>query len=144
MKKSFFLRSFYIVTAFVFLFNITMDLHDSLYFDLNDLPAGKLTCSLPSPDQSQVLNIYVVKNNLGTAVRGEITDAGNSAAANNVYWQTDTEAADAKWIDNGVISINDVNIDIKNGGTYDSRRGSSILRKGSFEGIAETTEFKQH
>ncbi len=135
MKKVCF-NLLYAVTAIVVVINTFMSIKTSIFFDIEDLPKGEKIYSVSSPDGDRKLTMYLVSNNLGTAVRGSVDDKNGSR---NVFWQTDIESIKASWLNNNVIIINDMELDVSKGGNYDCRRGISLFQEGAVdEGIAES------
>lgn len=134
MKKTeIILRCVYLLTAAVIIFNLVYSVRDSLFFNLDDLPAGQKILAVNSPEGDKTLTLYLVENSLGTAIRAAVCDTPDGEPY-NIYWQTGTDLTDAVWLADGVVQINNVMIDPQNGGTYDCRRGYSLFQEGSFEG----------
>ncbi len=129
MKKKIFM-SFYILAALVACVNGFFAVRDTVSFDMKDLPKGVEIHSVASPNGNRVLNVYLVENALGTAIRGEVKNNGKT---HNVYWQTGLSDVEYGWIDNDYLIINDVAIDAVKG-SYDCRRGYSIFSEGSVVG----------
>jgi len=119
--------------------NVFYSIRGSIFSDIKDLPKGKLSYTVLSPDGKSNLNVYTVSNNLGVAVRGEIVKGTKKT---NVFWQTETANVDANWINNRIITINGVTIDVYDGGSYDCRRGKSLFQEGSLEGKQANYEKK--
>lgn len=133
MLKKILLKCFYGLTFAVTVFNLAAGVKESLFFDINRLPEGKLTCSVNSPDGKRTLNIYTVENSIGQAVRGEVVYKNKKT---NVFWQTGIKNAETMWLNNDGIVINGVGLNVKNGDTYDSRRGTSLFQEGNLGGEA--------
>ena len=71
--------------------------------------------------------MYVIKNNAGCGVRGEVTlDSGETY---NVFWQTGIDDATAFWADNIHIVINDMAVNVTDI-PYDCRNGTSLFAEG--------------
>lgn len=72
---------------------------------MNSLPEGSLLASYPSPDDSYVLNIYLVNGGATTdyAIRGELKYGESSK---NIYWDYHIDHADVAWIDTQTVCIN--------------------------------------
>lgn len=137
MKNSFGFKFLYIVTVLVMIINVAFELHSSLFFDISDLPKGTLSSSVTSPDGKAVVNIYTLKNTIGSAVRGEaVTENNGKVSVRNIFWQTDLENADIKWANSHTAIINGVYINLYKGDTYDCRRGTSLFQEGALEGGA--------
>lgn len=129
MKNSGF-KILYIVTALVIIIELAFAVKGSLFTDIAKLPEGELSYTAVSPSGEKFMNVYVVKNNLGTAVRGEI-ETQNST--HNIFWQTDIETVDVYWVDEHNIVINDIMLNADDTFGYDSRRGYSLFDEGSLE-----------
>ncbi len=132
MRKLIPLQIFYGIVAFVVIFNTVISVKNSLFFDIDELPKGKILYSYASPKNDRTLNIYLVKNALGEAIRGEVVIDGD---ADNVFWQTDLGDVDAGWIDNNSISIDGLALNVSKGGSYDCRRGNSLFQDGAVEDV---------
>lgn len=120
----------YVITAVVMLIETGFSVKNSLFTDIADLPTGKLLYTEESPSGNKHLNVYVVKNNMGEAVRGEIATKTGSY---NIFWQTDIETVDAFWLDEKNVVINDIILDSNDTFGYDCRRGYSLFDEGSLE-----------
>ncbi len=127
----------YTITAIVIIVEIGFAVKGSLFTDIAELPCGELSYSTQSPDYDKTLNVYVVKNNLGTAVRGEIVTKSDT---HNIFWQTDIETVDAYWLDDHNIVINDIVLNSSDTFGYDCRRGYSLFDEGSLEQNFMNTE----
>jgi len=125
----------FVVTAV----NMFYVIRGSVFSDINDLPSGKLINTVSSPDGKTNLNIYLVNISFGNGIRGEVDFGGKKT---NVFWQTDVDSVNASWVNNRVVTINDVLIDAYDGGTYDSRRGKSLFQEGALEGKEKLNEEK--
>lgn len=132
MKSDIIFKLLYLFTALIVIVNLVFAVKNGIFFDINELPEGEMLGSVESPNGDKTLNIYLVDNKLGVAVRGEIDDGKR---VYNVFWQTDTDNVDYSWLDNNVVTINQLNLDIRNS-TYDSRRGTSLFQDGAVEGKA--------
>lgn len=133
MKKNIFFIIVYALTLIISAVNVAITIKDNLFFDINSLPQGNYSYSVTSPTGDKVLNIYVVENSLGAAVRGEIVSDG---VAKNVFWQTDTAAVASYWENNDVVNVNELSINIAQGAVYDCRRGTSLFQEGNLGGLA--------
>ncbi|MBQ8202767.1 MAG: hypothetical protein IJZ75_00610 [Clostridia bacterium] len=133
MKKNIFFIIVYALTLIISAVNVAITIKDNLFFDINSLPQGNYSYSVASPTGDKVLNIYVVENSLGAAVRGEIVSGG---VAKNVFWQTDTAAVASYWENNDVVNVNELSINIAQGAVYDCRRGTSLFQEGNLGGLA--------
>ncbi len=122
----------YLITAIVIIVELGFAVSGSLFTDIAKLPTGTLVSesSSVSPSGEKVLNIYVVKNNLGVAIRGEIsTDKG----AHNIFWQTGIDTVDAVWLNDDTVLINEIPLNADDTFGYDCRRGYSLFDEGSLE-----------
>lgn len=137
MKKNWGYFIIYFLTLAVVIFNVSLAIKESLFFNINDLPEGSLLSSQISPDGKKTLNLYLIDNSLGTAVRGEVV-SGNEKK--NVYWQTGTTDVSAFWNDNHFVVIDEIPLDITKGGEYDCRRGKSLFQEGAVEGFTNTAD----
>ena len=123
-------RILYVVTAFIIVVNLFFTIKESIFTDINQLPCGTIKNSIVSPEGNRTLNIYIVQNNLGVAIRGEIyTDDG----AHNIFWQTGIDTVEAAWLNNSTVVINEIPLDANDTFGYDCRRGYSLFDEGSLE-----------
>ena len=129
MKKLGF-RILYVVTAIVMIVEIAYSVRDGLFTNIAELPIGTLASSSLSPSGEKKLNIYVVENNLGVAVRGEISTASES---HNIFWQTDINSVEAVWLNEDTVLINEIPLNADDTFGYDCRRGYSLFEEGSLE-----------
>lgn len=120
----------YVITAVVVIVELALTVKGSLFTDIADLPVGELSYSAVSPSGEKYMNVYQVKNNLGTAVRGEIVTPDNS---HNIFWQTDIETVDVYWVDEQNIVINGIMLNCDDTFGYDCRRGYSLFDDGALE-----------
>ena len=94
--------------------------YDSFFFNMEQLPTGNYVSKSTSANRRYTLSLYKVKNSLGEAVRGELTD-NKTGEIKNVYWETGEPGHSAKWLNNELININGHVVDITKD-IYDSRR----------------------
>ncbi len=120
----------YVVATLVIVADIVFAVQGSLFTDIAELPAGTLQASSVSPSGEKTMNIYMVKNNLGVAIRGEIVNGDNS---HNIFWQTGIEDVEALWLNNDTVVINDIPLNADDTFGYDCRRGYSLFDEGSLE-----------
>ena len=114
--------------------NTTFSVFQSLFPRISDLPEGKLIKSYISPEQSSQVDFYLVKNNLGVAVRGERVVGDRHI---NIYWQTGIDDVSVQWVDEYGIIINKIPLNLKTD-RFDSRRGTAIFSDGVLaENIAQ-------
>lgn len=138
MKKNRIFEIYYFLTLVAVIVNSVLFVKDSFFFSMNDLPSGNRQYSVSSPDNGFSVTVYRVENNLGTAVRVEALKTGEKKhKARNIFWQTDIVDVTLQWIDGDVIVINEVPINIADGGYYDCRRGMSIMTEGSISPEAQ-------
>lgn len=121
----------YVLTAVVTFVNSFYMIRGAVFSDINDLPKGKHCMTLENPDNTAQIDMYTIDNNLGCAVRCELTTGKNTR---NVFWQTGIENAAIYWEDNKNVNINGVSLDVIDGGFYDCRRGISLFQDGAIEG----------
>lgn len=120
----------YLITALVVIIELVFAVKGSLFTDINELPVGTRVNEKPisSPTGENAINIYLVKNNLGVAIRGEIL---NGEGAHNIFWQTGIDTVEVEWLDDNTVMINEIPINTTFG--YDCRRGYSLFDDGSLE-----------
>ena len=121
-------RLLYLITALVVLANTVVSVKNELFTDINHLPEGTLAFSVENPSGSRTMNVYVISNNLGNAVRGEIVDEKESY---NIFWQTGIDSVDVHWADDKNVVINNIPLDASDKFGYDCRRGTSLFDEGS-------------
>ena len=121
----------YVLTAVVTIVNSFYMIKGTIFSDIKDLPTGKYYNSYENPENTARIDMYSIENNLGCAVRCELTVGKKTR---NVFWQTGIENADVYWEDNKNVNINGVSIDVIDGGFYDCRRGISLFQDGAIEG----------
>lgn len=120
----------YAITALIIAFDIGFAVKGSLFTDIADLPEGTLQTSSVSPSGEKTMNIYIVKNNLGVAVRGEIEQNDTKY---NIFWQTGIDAVEAVWLNDDTVVINEIPLNANDTFGYDCRRGYSLFDEGSLE-----------
>ena len=130
-------RLIYIITAIVVIIDLCFAVWGSLFTDISQLPQGELQTQHFSPSREKVMNIYLVENDLGVAVRGEIVTPEERY---NIFWQTNIDKVEARWLDEKTVLINDIPLDANNKFGYDCRRGYSLFDEGSLE--QNFTDFK--
>lgn len=131
MKKNIFFVIVYTMALIISFVNVGITIKDNLFSDINELPEGNYAYSVTSPDGTRVLNIYTVKNALGTATRGEIVEGDT---AKNIFWQTGAEHIVSFWENDEVVNIHEVSINLTHGAVYDCRRGISLFQEGNLSG----------
>lgn len=123
-------RILYVITALVVVLNLFFSVEGSIFTDIAKLPKGELEYTAVSPSGERRMNVYLIKNNLGTAIRGEIATQDHT---HNIFWQTDIDSVDVYWLDDINIVINGIPINSDDTFGYDSRRGYSLFDDGSLE-----------
>ncbi|MBQ6718606.1 MAG: hypothetical protein IJN22_06905 [Clostridia bacterium] len=120
----------YVVTALIIAVDIGFAVKGSLFTDIADLPTGTLRTASVSPSGEKTMNIYVVENNLGVAVRGEIEQNNTK---HNIFWQTGIDEVEAVWLNEDTVVINEIPLNSDDTFGYDCRRGYSLFDEGSLE-----------
>lgn len=120
----------YILTTIVVIVELCCAINGSLFSDISKLPKGDQINSTVSPSGEKTLNIYVVKNNLGSAVRGEIV---TEDSCYNIFWQTGIDNVYTQWLDDSTVLINEMPLSADDTFGYDCRRGYSLFDEGSIE-----------
>lgn len=120
----------YVITAIVVVIELGFAVKGSLFTDISELPTGTLYNSSISPSGEKIMNIYVVKNNLGVAIRGEIV---SDSTSHNIFWQTGIDDVDALWLNDDTVVINEIPLNADDTFGYDCRRGYSLFDEGSLE-----------
>lgn len=134
MKRNVLTVSLFILTFAVIIFNTVFAAVKSLNPDITDLPEGKFMKSSTSPQDKAQIDFYLVENNMGYAVRGELVE---NCARKNIFWQTGVKTADIRWLSEKSVIINNIPLNIKTD-KFDSRRGTAIFSEGvTAEKIAE-------
>lgn len=131
MKSNTFFKCFYVITFISVILNMFFMLKDTFMFSIQDLPQGKYMYSVSAPtDENKTADIYYVSNVLGEGVRIQISENGETK---NVFWQTNISDVSIYWMNGSVISVNNMMINIAEGGYYDCRLGTSIILEGSLD-----------
>lgn len=120
----------YTVTALIILVEMGLCVKESLFTDIAKLPLGTKVNSYSSPSGEKTMNVYLVKNNLGSAVRCEIENADETY---NIFWQTGIDSVEVVWLNNDEIAINEIPLNANDKFGYDCRRGYSLFDEGSLE-----------
>ncbi len=128
--KNFGFKLLYFITAVIIIVELGFAVKGSLFTDISELPAGTLTNTAVSPSGKKEMNIYLIKNNVGVAIRGEITEKGKS---HNIFWQTGIDKVEAVWLNEETVMINEIPLNADDTFGYDSRRGYSLFDEGSLE-----------
>ena len=123
-------KALYLITALVVFAELGFAVYGSLFTEISELPKGTLSYTESSPSGEKKLNIYLVKNNLGVAIRGEIQVDDDR---HNIFWQIGIDSVDASWSDDNFIVINDIPLNSNDTFGYDCRRGYSLFDEGSLE-----------
>lgn len=127
MFKNILFKLIYVLTAVVILLNTVAAISQSLFPDINELPPGVCVYTESSPEGDKTFNMFVIKNNVGCGVRGEVTLKNGKTY--NVFWQTGIDDATAFWADNVHIVINDMAVNVT-AIPYDCRNGTSLFAEG--------------
>ena len=120
----------YAVTAIVVVAELCFAVKGSLFTDISKLPTGTPVSSSTSPSGEKTMNIYLVKNNLGVAIRGEI-ETNNTK--HNIFWQTGIDEVEAVWLNDDTVVINEIPLNADDTFGYDCRRGYSLFDDGALE-----------
>ena len=120
----------YIITTLVIIVELGFTVKNSIFTDIADVPTGTFVESYPCEHGDKKMNLYMVKNSLGTAIRGEIESDGKK---HNIFWQTGIETVDVQWVNEDTIMINEIPLDVNDTFGYDCRRGYSLFDDGSLE-----------
>ena len=120
----------YIFTVLVMIVELGFTVKNSIFTDIADVPKGEFVESYDCDYCEKKMNVYLVKNNLGTAIRGEIE---NGDQKYNIFWQTGIEMVDVAWINEDTIMINGIPLDVNDRFGYDCRRGYSLFNDGAIE-----------
>lgn len=126
MVKSIVIRTLYVLAFLVIILNTAISVYESLNPDINNLPKGELLSSCNSPNGDSRIDLYVVKADFGSAVRGEYVTGDTQR---NIYWQTGTDTANVEWLSEKSILIDTVPLNVKTD-MFDSRRGTAIFSEG--------------
>ena len=126
MKKNTLFYTLYIITFIVVIFNTVFSVVKSLTPSFSDLPNGEYISTSESPVTDARIDFYLVKNNMGSAVKGEYVDGD---IKKTIYWQTNTDTVNVKWTGENTVTINDLPLNIKDE-EFDSRRGTAIFSEG--------------
>lgn len=138
MKKEIPFKIFYLLAAVVVILNLVITIRESAFFNIEELPAGRLLYSCESPQGKRTLNVYRVENALGTAIRGEVVK--QDGERQNVFWQTNLENVEVSWLDDSTVVIDSLILNVAKGGSYDCRRGTSLFQEGAVEEAYVTEE----
>ncbi len=128
--RNFGFKILYLITAIVMIVELGFAVKSSLFSDISKLPKGTLKTSCVSPSGEKSINIYVIENNLGVAVRGEIE---KSDTRYNIFWQTGIDNVDVVWLNEDTVVINEFPLNADDTFGYDCRRGYSLFDEGSLE-----------
>lgn len=120
----------YVITAAVVIIELVFAVKGDIFTDIAELPRGELQYSYSSPTGERVMNIYLVENNLGVAIRGEIA---SESETHNIFWQTGIDSVEAVWINDNTVMINEIPLNADDKFGYDCRRGYSLFDDGSLE-----------
>lgn len=78
------------------------------FFDMSNLPEGKLISEVQSPDGKYTVKAYISDGGATTAyaVRGELIFNTINKNPINIYWNYREDQAKIEWIDNNTVVIN--------------------------------------
>lgn len=93
------------------------------FFDMDNLPKGKLISEVQSPDGKYTIKAYISDAGATTAyaIRGELDFNTKSRKPKNIYWNYREDKAVIEWIDNDTVVINGYKLDVPNE-KFDFRR----------------------
>ena len=120
----------YVITAIVVIVEMAFAVKGNIFTDISELPRGELQYSCSSPAGEKTMNIYLVQNNLGVAIRGEIS---TKAETYNIFWQTGIDSVEAIWVNENTVMINEIPLNADDKFGYDCRRGYSLFDDGALE-----------
>lgn len=130
MKKKYAIFILYIAAFLITAVNTFFSLKNYLFTDINELPKGEIVSEQSSPSGDKTVNVYLVKNSIGTAIRGELVMNGSKT---NIFWQTGISEIGVRWGNNDIVYFNNVPVFCDGEKSYDCRRGTSIFDDGSIE-----------
>lgn len=131
MKNRAFFLTVYILALAVTLVNVFFIIKNYLYADINDLPEGTLVSETVSPSGKKTVKVFLVKNSIGTGIRGELFEEGKKPR--NIFWQTGIDSINVTWNDESIIYFDNVPIPGSGDAPYDCRRGTSLFTDGALE-----------
>lgn len=120
----------YLITVIVIVVELGFTVKNSIFTDIADVPKGDFVESYPCDCGDKKMNVYLVKNSLGTAIRGEIETKDEKY---NIFWQTDIESVEVRWVGEDTVLINEIPLDANDKFGYDCRRGYSLFDDGALE-----------
>lgn len=102
---------------------------NNVFLDISDVPKGTKQESFDSPDDTMLIEVYLVESNMGNAVRVAKTENNKTE---NIFWQTNVSKATITWPLNNdeKIMINGIVLDLTKDEVYDSRSMRSIFNDG--------------
>ncbi len=124
MRSKKLLAVLFFLAMFTMAFNLVGALYDSVFYNIEDVPKGVLVAEYDSPTGEQKISCYKVETAIGNAVRCSLTD---DEGERNIYWNTETENAEIRWMNEKTVIINGMLIEIDSvvydsrGGVYDER-----------------------
>ncbi len=91
------------------------------------LPEGEYIKSVSSPNNAYIVKAYLCANGATDAdsVRCEVIET-STRRCRNIFWQHQRNDVEIKWINNTVVSIDDIKLDMENNEYYDWREYYSI------------------
>ncbi|RCX08890.1 hypothetical protein DFR58_1401 [Anaerobacterium chartisolvens] len=93
------------------------------FFDMNNLPEGRLISEVHSPNGEYTIKAYISDGDATTsyAVRGELIFNTIKKNPKNIYWNYREDNAKIEWIDNDTVIINGHKLNVPNE-RFDFRR----------------------
>ncbi|MBR6693585.1 MAG: hypothetical protein IKL62_01385 [Clostridia bacterium] len=125
----------------VMLFNTVCLVSDTFFYSIDDIPEGKFVRSVPSNYGNEKVNVYLVENPLGNAVRLEaVLDDGQTR---NFYWEVGVSDVKVTWIGQTTVYFQDSDrtLDVYKS-VYDSRAVNEELDKHFDEQLTEYKSYK--
>lgn len=83
-------------------------MHLSFFFSTAAIKGEKLMGEYPSPNSAYTVEIYQNDGGAttGYAVLGVLRKKSDSSYARNIYWENNTNSAEAQWLDDDTVIIN--------------------------------------
>ena len=128
----------------IMLVNVAFAVSDTFFYTIDEVPEGKLIESFPSSFGKEQVNVYLVENPLGNAVRCEAVLADGTTR--NFYWEVGSSGLRVTWMDETTVYIQNNNnnnrtLDIYKG-HYDSRDVIEELDRHFDEQLTEYKSYK--
>ena len=87
----------------IMVFNMVCMASDTFFYSINDIPEGKLVAEYPSNYGTESVNVYLIENPLGDAIRCEAELADGSVR--NFYWEVGANSAMVTWLNKDQVYI---------------------------------------